>query len=57
MKDNTSSYNSSVYDARISNVLPYENEFDIVTAILSHHYYDLETREIAVKKCHRTLHI
>ena len=27
MKDNTSSYNSSVYDANITNVLPYYTEF------------------------------
>ncbi|MCR5008853.1 MAG: class I SAM-dependent methyltransferase [Oribacterium sp.] len=38
-----------------SHEIPYDNEFDIVTAILSHHYYDLETREIAVKKCYRAL--
>lgn len=137
MKDNTSSYNSSIYDAKITNVLPYytefhsqvidvakmiylkkegslkwldtgcgtgtlafralgelpdteftlcdpsegmleqakeklrgkdirfinaasdalscENEFDMVTAIQSHHYYDLKTRETAVKNCHKAL--
>ena len=38
-----------------SDALPYENEFDIVTAIQSHHYYDIETRDIAVKKCYRAL--
>ena len=27
MKDNTSSYNSSIYDANITNVLPYYSEF------------------------------
>ena len=105
MKDNTSSYNSSVYDANITNVLPYytefhaqvidvaktvatlcdlsegmleiakeklsgkdirfhtvasdalsyQSEFDLVTAIQSHHYYDIKTREIAVKKCYEAL--
>ena len=38
-----------------SDALTYENEFDIVTAIQSHHYYDIETRDIAVKKCYRAL--
>ena len=27
----------------------------IVTAIQSHHYYDVETRDIAVRKCYRAL--
>ncbi len=38
-----------------SDALSYENEFDIVTAIQSHHYYDVETRYTAVKKCYRAL--
>ena len=38
-----------------SDALPYKNEFDIVTAIQSHHYYDIKTREIAVKKCYEAL--
>ena len=43
------------YNNISSDALPYENEFDIVTAIQSHHYYDVETREIAVKNCYRAL--
>ena len=38
-----------------SDALSYENEFDIVTAIQSHHYYDIETRHVAVKKCYNAL--
>lgn len=38
-----------------SDALSYKNEFDIVTAIQSHHYYDIETRNIAVKKCYEAL--
>lgn len=38
-----------------SDALSYKNEFDIVTAIQSHHYYDIDTRVIAVKKCYEAL--
>ena len=38
-----------------SDALSYKNEFDIVTAIQSHHYYDIETRAIAVRKCYEAL--
>lgn len=38
-----------------SDGLDFENEFDVVTAIQCHHYYDEETRRIAVEKCHRAL--
>lgn len=43
------------YNIIASDALSYENEFDIVTAIQSHHYYDIKTRDIAVKKCYRAL--
>ncbi len=45
------------YNTVSSDALPYENEFDIVTAIQSHHYYDVETRDIAVRKCYRALKV
>jgi len=35
--------------------LKFEEEFDAVTAIQSHHYFDRETREKAVANCFRTL--
>ncbi|MCR5105857.1 MAG: class I SAM-dependent methyltransferase [Eubacterium sp.] len=38
-----------------SDALSYKNEFNIVTAIQSHHYYDIDTRVIAVKKCYEAL--
>ncbi len=38
-----------------SDRLDFDNEFDVVTAIQSHHYFDEETREIAVKNCYRAL--
>ncbi|MCR5651787.1 MAG: class I SAM-dependent methyltransferase [Lachnospiraceae bacterium] len=50
LKGKNISFNNIASDA-----LAYENEFDIVTAIQSHHYYDIETRSIAVKKCCRAL--
>lgn len=38
-----------------SDKISYKKEFDIVTAIQSHHYYDIKTRCIAVKKCYEAL--
>ncbi len=38
-----------------SHALSYVKEFDIVTAIQSHHYYDIETRKKAVNKCYEAL--
>ena len=38
-----------------SEKLDYENRFDVVTAIQSHHYFDRATREAAVKNCFRAL--
>ncbi|MGN0597143.1 MAG: class I SAM-dependent methyltransferase [Ruminiclostridium sp.] len=35
--------------------LAFENRFDIVTAIQSHHYFDRETREKAVLNCYKAL--
>ena len=35
--------------------LSFENKFDVVTAIQSHHYFDKATREIAVKNCYEAL--
>ena len=43
------------FNVAASDQLSYENEFDIVTAIQSHHYYDIPTRELAVKKCYNAL--
>lgn len=43
------------FNMTASDALPYENEFDLVTAVQSHHYYDMETRAIAVRKCLRAL--
>ena len=43
------------FNIAASDALFYENEFDIVTAIQSHHYYDIETRQLAVEKCYRAL--
>ena len=34
-----------------SEELDFENRFDVVTAIQSHHYFDKPTRELAVQKC------
>ena len=34
-----------------SEELPFENRFDVVTAIQSHHYFDRKTREKAVANC------
>ena len=38
-----------------SDKLEFNNEFDVVTAIQSHHYFDEAGRELAVKNCHRAL--
>ena len=38
-----------------SEELAFESRFDVVTAIQSHHYFDRETREKAVKNCFRAL--
>ena len=35
--------------------LDFRDRFDVVTAIQSHHYFDRETRELAVKKCYNAL--
>ena len=43
------------FNAVASDALSYQSEFDLVTAIQSHHYYDIKTREIAVKKCYEAL--
>ena len=34
-----------------SEKLDFENRFDVVTAIQSHHYFDRVTREVAVRNC------
>ena len=34
-----------------SDTLPFENEFDVVTAIQCHHYYGRDGREKAVRRC------
>ena len=38
-----------------SEQLPFENEFDVVTAIQCHHYLSAEGRENAVKACYKAL--
>ena len=38
-----------------SEQLDEEERFDVVTAIQSHHYFDRETRKIAVRNCFRAL--
>ncbi|MBQ2582125.1 MAG: class I SAM-dependent methyltransferase [Ruminococcus sp.] len=38
-----------------SEKMQFENEFDVVTAIQSHHYFDIKTREKAVANCFRAL--
>lgn len=38
-----------------SDKLDFDNEFDVVTAIQSHHYYNEEERELAVNNCYRAL--
>ena len=38
-----------------SDELDYDNEFDVVTAVQCHHYYDAEGREKAVRNCYRAL--
>ncbi len=35
--------------------MQFENEFDVVTAIQSHHYFDRQTREKAVVNCFKAL--
>ena len=38
-----------------SESLPFENRFDVVTAIQSHHYFDKAARKTAVSHCFRAL--
>ena len=38
-----------------SEKLDFENRFDVVTAIQSHHYFDRATRETAVRNCFKAL--
>ncbi|MCR5590520.1 MAG: class I SAM-dependent methyltransferase [Lachnospiraceae bacterium] len=38
-----------------SDKLEFNDEFDVVTAIQSHHYFDEAGRELAVRNCHRAL--
>ena len=38
-----------------SESLRFEAQFDVVTAIFSHHYFDRETRRLAVSNCFRAL--
>lgn len=38
-----------------SEKMQFENEFDVVTAIQSHHYFDRQTREKAVANCFEAL--
>ncbi|MEE0871861.1 MAG: methyltransferase domain-containing protein [Ruminococcus sp.] len=38
-----------------SEKLDFENRFDVVTAIQSHHYFDRVTREVAVRNCFKAL--
>ena len=38
-----------------SQELPFEGAFDVVTAVQSHHYFQPEERERAVRKCFRAL--
>ena len=38
-----------------SDELEFDNEFDVVTAIQSHHYFDEAGRELAVKNCCKAL--
>ena len=35
--------------------LSYEEEFDVITAIQSHHYFDITKRERAVENCYKAL--
>lgn len=35
--------------------LDFDNEFDIVTAVQSHHYLDMESRKTAAKHCYQAL--
>ena len=35
--------------------LDFDNEFDIVTAVQSHHYLDMESRKTATKHCYQAL--
>lgn len=44
------------YIAAPSHELPYKDEFDIVTAVQCHHYYDKAGREEAVRHCFDALH-
>lgn len=47
------------HDVRFMNTpsdrLDFDNEFDVVTAIQSHHYFSEAEREVAVRNCHRAL--
>lgn len=38
-----------------SEQLSFKNQFDVVTAIQSHHYFDQKTRETAVRNCYNAL--
>lgn len=67
MKDNKSAYNSSVYDENIlqgkdirvlniaSQNMAFDSEFDVVTAVQSHHYLKPDERKTAVGNCFRAL--
>lgn len=35
--------------------ITFENEFDVITAILCHHYLDEDTRKKAVERCYKSL--
>ncbi|MCR5403133.1 MAG: hypothetical protein K6E91_04840 [Butyrivibrio sp.] len=38
-----------------SDKLEFDNEFDVVTAIQSHHYFDEDGRELTVTNCYKAL--
>lgn len=43
------------FELLASHELPFTSEFDVVTAVQSHHYYRPEEREQAVRRCCRAL--
>lgn len=38
-----------------SHLLPFEDQFDVITAVLCHHYYNSKERKEAVKRCYQAL--
>ncbi len=54
-KEKLNAYQNIVYKNISSQQLDYENKFDVVTAVQSHHYLNAEQRKEATQNCFRAL--